>query len=242
VSKGSGGLNDPWDLTFGPNGNLFVASMGGGQVLEYNGSTGAFVTTFVASSLGFAPEFLTFGPNGNLFVQSNLQVLEYNGGTGAFVTTFVSSGSGGLGTPAGLTFGPNGNLFVANYYLSEVLEYNGSTGAFVASFLTGACCALAGPFDLTFGPNGNLFVTSINNGQVLEYNGSTGAFVTTFVSSGTVGNPGFLVFSTPEPGTWLLEGCGLAILIAAGRNSRWFARRPRFITPSIQKQQIAKSC
>ena len=72
-------------------------------MLEYNGTTGAFVTAFVgAGSGGLAlPIGLVFGPNGNLFVSSDGtdQVLEYNGTTGAFVTAFVGAGSGGLGFP-----------------------------------------------------------------------------------------------------------------------------------------------
>jgi streptogramin lyase len=185
VSSGSGGLNGPYGLTFGPNGNLFVSSEGNGEVLEYNGTTGAFVKTFVSGGLA-QPFGLTFGPNGNLFVANpdNSDVLEYNGSTGAFVTTFVSSGSGGLGSPLGLTFGPNGNLFVTSDN-NEVLEYNGSTGVLVSTFVSSGSGGLSNPQALTFGPNGNLFVTSQN--EVLEYNGSTGAFFTTFVSSGSGG-------------------------------------------------------
>ena len=50
--------------------DLFVSSYANSSVLEYNGSTGAFVKTFVtpeSSSLDGA-EGLVFGPNGNLFV------------------------------------------------------------------------------------------------------------------------------------------------------------------------------
>src|SRR5262245_11033384 len=102
------------------HGNLFVSSSLTNQVLEYDGTTGAFVTAFVGAGSGGLcfPEGLVFGPNGNLFVTSIAtiapnQVLEYNGTTGAFVTTFVGSGSGGLSIPIGLVFGPNGNLFVS---------------------------------------------------------------------------------------------------------------------------------
>jgi hypothetical protein len=95
---------------FGPNGNLFVSSQLSNQVLEYNGTTGAFVTAFVAAGSGglSGPRALVFGPNGNLFVSSQLsnQVLEYNGTTGAFITAFVTTGSGGLSDPTYLTFTP----------------------------------------------------------------------------------------------------------------------------------------
>jgi WD40 repeat protein len=110
VSSGSGGLDGPPDLTFGPNGNLFVTSGGNSEVLEYDGNTGTLVTTFVGAGSGGlnGPNGLTFGPNGNLFVSStaNNEVLEYDGSTGAFVTTFVTSGSGGLDGSSFLLFSP----------------------------------------------------------------------------------------------------------------------------------------
>ena len=118
------------------DGNLFVESRDTNDVLEYDGSTGVFDTTFVTSGSGglSKPLDLVFGPNGNLFVVTiNNSVLEYNGSTGAFVTTFVASGSGGLNVALGLTFGPNGNLFVTGG--NDVLEYNGSTGAFITTFV-----------------------------------------------------------------------------------------------------------
>ena len=42
VPAGSGGLNAPSGLAFGPGGDLFVASNTTGQVLRYDGQTGAF--------------------------------------------------------------------------------------------------------------------------------------------------------------------------------------------------------
>jgi hypothetical protein len=47
-----------------PNGNLFVSNPATDQVLEYNGTTGAFVTTFVGAGSGglSGPTFLTFSP------------------------------------------------------------------------------------------------------------------------------------------------------------------------------------
>src|SRR5215470_5506890 len=90
---------------------LFVGRLTS-QVLEYNGTTGAFMTAFVGAGSGglVRPTGLVFGPNGNLFVSSSgaasSQVLEYNGTTGAFVTAFVGTGSGGLFPPSYLVFSP----------------------------------------------------------------------------------------------------------------------------------------
>ena len=71
--RSSAGLKDPAGLVFGPNGNLFVSSSAatqageaGDQVLDYDGSTGAPISTGVFVPSGSAglsePTFLTFGP------------------------------------------------------------------------------------------------------------------------------------------------------------------------------------
>jgi len=50
VASGSGGLEFPDGIEFGPGNNLFVAS-NSNQVLEYNGSTGAYIGVFASASL-----------------------------------------------------------------------------------------------------------------------------------------------------------------------------------------------
>jgi WD40 repeat protein len=170
--------------------NLYVASSSSVQVLQFNGSTGAFVNTFVPAGSGglTLPYALTFGSDGNLYVssESGNQVLQYNGATGAFLSTFVSTASGGLLDPFGLTFGPDGNLYVASQS-NQVLRYNGSTGAFLNAFVAAGSGGLSEPTSLTFGPDGNLYVASQRNSQVLRYSGSTGAFLSAFVPSGSGG-------------------------------------------------------
>ncbi len=66
VSAGSGGLDGPRALDFGPDGNLYVASQGSDTVLEYDGVTGAFVGTFVSAGSGGldAPFDLVFAKSG----------------------------------------------------------------------------------------------------------------------------------------------------------------------------------
>src|SRR5262249_23185744 len=154
-----------------------------GAVLRYNGTTGAYISTFVpkgSGGLGFkgTQAGLAFGPDGNLYVTSTAtnQVLEYNGSTGAFLQAFVSAGSGGLSVPRGLTFGPDGNLYVSSYDSSSgangIMRYQGPSGASPGSPLpapgqSGAAFTPTfapkatdggGPRQVVFGPDGNFYV------------------------------------------------------------------------------------
>jgi len=53
-------------LVFGPDGNLYVANYGAGDVLRFNGATGVFIDTFIANGSGptdgmlGGPTFLLF--------------------------------------------------------------------------------------------------------------------------------------------------------------------------------------
>jgi hypothetical protein len=113
VTLASGGLSSPYgNPVFDGNGNLLVPSFDTANVLQYDGSTGAFLGAFVPSGSGglSGPEGVSFGPDGNLYVASsgNSSVLRYDGTTGAFMDAFVPSGSGGLSGPTYMRFWDNG--------------------------------------------------------------------------------------------------------------------------------------
>ncbi len=132
TTPGSGGLNAPDDLTFGPDGNLYVSSGGDSglnlfdpayptdsAVLKYS-ATGDFLGV-AASGFGLTrPYGNAFGADGSLYVSSfrTNQILRYDG-SGSFLGVFASDNNGGFGTkdglngPNGLLFAPDGSLYVA---------------------------------------------------------------------------------------------------------------------------------
>jgi streptogramin lyase len=201
ITAGSGGLSSPAGITLGPDGNAYVAG-NGGAVLRYNGTTGAYLNTFVSQGSGglaFASNSgLAFGPDSNLYVTSGStnQVLEYNGSTGTFIGAFVSAGLGGLSNPVGLAFGPDGNLYVTSNATNAVLRYQGpldgspgaplpASGQSGATFVAPSSGGLAAPLNAIFGPDGNLYVDGGETLGILRYNGTTGAFIDAFVPGGT---------------------------------------------------------
>lgn len=193
VAAGSGGLSWAMDVTFGPDGNLYVASWNTNQILKYQGpsgsSPGAFVGVFVSITNGNFPSMLTFGPDGNLYVslfngRQNLataygQINRYDGVTGAPVGTgvLVERGSGGLIAPGGFLFDEQGtNLYVThapvtNGYgpMGQVLRYQGpngqSPGAYVEAFITGGQAGISAPNGLARDADGNLYVTDEGTGE-----------------------------------------------------------------------------
>ena len=192
--SGADPLQSPWALTFGPDGNLYVAGQLSNNVLRYNMTTGA-IDEFIPSSAGvYQPRGLTFDAAGNLLVSNGDagssdtsplmdEVLRFQGPNGASPgaplpapgqtgAVFVSSGSGGLAQACDLAFGPDGDLYVAGYRTQAINRYDGTTGAFLGTFISG----LNGPVSLSFGPDGFLYVSNQNDGSVSRYNETTGAF------------------------------------------------------------------
>jgi len=132
VSAGTGGLDAPDALTFGPDGNLYVSSGGNSglnlldptypqnsAILRFS-PTGQFLGVAASGGGLIRPYGNAFGPDGTLYVSSfrTNQILRYDPLTGDFLGVFASDNNGGLGSLGGLNgpnellFGPDGSLYV----------------------------------------------------------------------------------------------------------------------------------
>lgn len=153
VASGSGGLDGPTAMTFGPDEDLYVSSRISGQVLHYSGSSGAFLEVF-ATPGGNGPQGLTFGPGGDLFVANNSTdlVVRFDGTTGAALGAFATptfDATDGM-TPV---FGPDGDLYVSGSYTSDSIErFDGTTGGFIEVFVSSGSGGLDFPTQFIFVP------------------------------------------------------------------------------------------
>jgi DNA-binding beta-propeller fold protein YncE len=184
VSAGSGGINGPYGMTFGPDGNLYVSGRNSNNVVRYNGTTGALIGTFVAAGSGGLnlPEGITFDPSGQyLYVASEGgpdEVLKYNAQTGAYVGLATS----GLSSPGDVQFGANGLLYVLDFGNNRIEEFTES-GTYAGDYVPVGSAGLSTGAFMNFGPYGDLYVDSSSSNQIYQFGTENEALFTETLSA-----------------------------------------------------------
>jgi len=157
----SSSLNSPSGLAFDSSGNLWVADLLNGRVLEYMApfstheaatlviGAGSFtVSNDEVTKAGLnAPNSVAFDSSGDLWVADGHRVLEYATplvtheaaklviGQNTFTNSSTVTTSTGLNTPNGLAFDSSGNLWVGDKLNDRVLEYTAPFSTFEAASL-----------------------------------------------------------------------------------------------------------
>jgi|SoiMethySBSTD1v2_1073268.scaffolds.fasta_scaffold546792_2 DNA-binding beta-propeller fold protein YncE len=186
----TGGLDGPTGLQFGEDGRLYVASFNTDSIIRYDGTTGAYVSTFVPAGRGGlnGPDAgMTFGPDGHLYVPSywNHKVIRFDGTSGALIGDFVTAGAGGLTNPRTLRFRSDGLLYVSSEGSDEILRFDRG-GNLVDSFVS-----ITAPTGFVISPyDGDVYVANITRSTVAEFDGTTGQKVKTLVKAGDGGLDG----------------------------------------------------
>jgi hypothetical protein len=222
IASGTGGLDDPGAILFGPDRNsdgaddLYVSSFFTDNVLVFSGVDGTSLGVFVATGSGGldGPHDMEFGPDGHLYVvnseTSNEKVYRFDGTTGAFLDIVIPSGI--EPETAFITFDRDGNLYVASERTHNVLRY--SAGPIISLSSPSAL-----PVTVEFGTADAVATSGSDygaiSGQMTFAPGETSKrfLVSVVDDSAQEGNETFLVNLSNATGSIIADGQGVVTII-----------------------------
>jgi sugar lactone lactonase YvrE len=201
-------VDTPLGIAFGTGGDLFVASAGPtSNIARVNGVTGAVTNPSFTSGNALVlggPQYLTFGPD--------LAVTDIAGHLFRFdAVTGVATFGAALDNPVGVAFDAAGDLFVGQRISDNVLKFPAGGGG--SSIVIPNGTFASSPSDLKIGPDGLLYVATASGIYRFDVSGGGAVLVDSFGTGGR-----YMAFTPetppiPEPGTWVLVGSGIALIL-----------------------------
>jgi len=148
VTPGLGGMDQPYDLKFGPDGRLYIADFGGHAVRVYQGDPASHVQNIFGLYNPIAVAFPPDYPNDVWILSwSENSVYRYRLGTGWLFEFNVTRGWH-------MDFGPDKKLYISCPNENKVKQYDPDTQSLVDY------ADVIGPLGLAFSPEGQLYVIS----------------------------------------------------------------------------------
>ena len=209
-SRHVGDFSAPQGITFGPDGDFYLADWARQRLFRYDGTTFTSKAQYIGGpgTLLGTPHGMVFGPNGGLLVISGgfNRVLEFDTSADGLSLTGTFAGPFAAQQAADLAFGPNGDLFVTGGFSGGVMRFDGSDGTFLGDFVPPNDQLLTQ--GIAFDSYDRVLVSSGDpnsiNSRVIAYDAATGAPLGDFFPAGSGGIDGAGFFSIkpiPEPAT-----------------------------------------
>ena len=171
IKPGQGGLANPEDIVFHPDGSILITGHSNAFIKKYDGKTGEYLGNFSKGYVLSSPSKMSIGPDNLLYVTqwgtSQNKVVRFDL-EGNFVDEFTS-----IGAPKGLghTWDDEGNFYIALFGVvsgNGTIHKFGPDGADLATFINSA--VLRGPTNIWWDSHGNMLVQDWNAGTILRYN------------------------------------------------------------------------
>ncbi len=248
----------------GYGGDLFLAAAGSGEVLRFDGFTGAYKGVFIGAGTGglTSPSAPGIGPDGLFYVGDTVlnQELRFDA-DGNYIDVLADHADSGLTEPLMQVFDDT-SMFICSKQTDSILRYELRTNRFMGEFVPPGVGGLSKPVGLAIGPDNRLYAGSSGTNAVLRYDLKTGAFIDAFVPPGTAGlsDPRAVRFGGPNTNLYVVSSGNNRVLefdresgafvrvVAdgtadglAGSRGLTFTPRPEFRIDSVRHEPVARS-
>ncbi len=173
----------PTGFAIGPDGDYYVGGYATGEVVRYDGTTGARKAVVVASGaagLQGLDNGLAFGPDGKLYIPGydSSSFARYDPATGQ-TSSWIAAGAGGLTNTRAVVFEPGGETaLVSSERSQQILRYRVADGSFVGEFSRPG----GRPTGMHYTGAGELLVAMESQNRVVRLNAATGAVLGNLVA------------------------------------------------------------
>jgi len=187
IPPSSGGLNNPQEIIFGPDGHMYITGFGNPSIKKFDVETGQYLGDFTKGYTLRQPTKTTWYSDSLLYVsqwQGNEKVVRFNMYTGDFVDEFTSTG---VINGMGQAWDDSGNVFIVSWGTNgndgNVQRFD-LNGVFQEVFVPTGRGGLLGPVNIWY-DQGELFVVDWTAGRVGRYDAVTGDFNGLYISGMT---------------------------------------------------------